>query len=128
MQQKEAPIEAISEYGRYGEVLKGQDPIGGILPWIGEIRHGKFFILNCTRNLRESSLQFKHLCTKMIDVVSNVFVDISDYIDKKIELISCYDSYFSDTLLHNIKGLAAYRAQMTNSKYAEAFECKWRTI
>jgi LmbE family N-acetylglucosaminyl deacetylase len=58
----------------------------------------------------------------------NVFVDISDQIDKKIELVSCYDSYFSDTLLHNIKGLAAYRGQMTNSKYAEAFECKWRTL
>ena len=58
----------------------------------------------------------------------NVFVDISDHIDKKIELVSCYDSYFSETLLHNIKGLAAYRGQMTNSKYAEAFECKWRTI
>lgn len=58
----------------------------------------------------------------------NVFVDISDYIDKKIELVSCYDSYFSDTLLHNIKGLAAYRGQMTDSKYAEAFECKWRTL
>ena len=58
----------------------------------------------------------------------NVFVDIADYIDKKIELVSCYDSYFSDTLLHNIKGLAAYRGQMTDSKYAEAFECKWRTL
>ena len=50
------------------------------------------------------------------------------HIDKKIELVSCYNSYFSDTLLHNIKGLAAYRGQMTDSKYAEAFEMKWRTI
>jgi len=58
----------------------------------------------------------------------NVFVDITDHIDKKIELVGCYASYFSETLLHNIKGLAAYRAQMTNSRYAEAFECKWRTI
>ncbi len=58
----------------------------------------------------------------------NVFVDITPYIDKKIELINCYDSYFNETLLHNIKGLAAYRGQMTQSKYAEAFECKWRTI
>ena len=58
----------------------------------------------------------------------NVFVDITEQIDKKIELVSCYDSYFSDTLLHNIKGLAAYRGQMLNAKYAEAFECKWRTI
>ena len=58
----------------------------------------------------------------------NVFVDISAQIDKKIKLISCYDSYFSATLLHNIKGLAAYRGQMLDVKYAEAFECKWRTI
>jgi LmbE family N-acetylglucosaminyl deacetylase len=58
----------------------------------------------------------------------NVFVDITEQINKKIELVSCYDSYFSDTLLHNIKGLAAYRGQMLNAKYAEAFECKWRTI
>ena len=58
----------------------------------------------------------------------NVFVDITDHIDKKMELVSCYDSYFNPTLLHNIKGLAAYRAQMTKTKYAEAFECKWRTL
>ena len=58
----------------------------------------------------------------------NVFVDISEYIDKKLELIGCYQSYFSDILLHNIKGLAAYRGQMLNTNYAEAFECKWRTI
>lgn len=58
----------------------------------------------------------------------NVFVDISEYIDKKLELIGCYQSYFSDILLHNIKGLAAYRGQILNTNYAEAFECKWRTI
>ena len=50
------------------------------------------------------------------------------YSPKEIELINCYDSYFNETLLHNIKGLAAYRAQMTQTKYAEAFECKWRTL
>ena len=58
----------------------------------------------------------------------NVFVDITEHMDKKIKLVSCYDSYFTDTLLHNIKGLAAYRGQMLNTRYAEAFECKWRTI
>ena len=65
---------------------------------------------------------------KNLEFKPNVFVDITPYIDKKIELINCYDSYFNETLLHNIKGLAAYRGQMTQSKYAEAFECKWRTI
>ena len=58
----------------------------------------------------------------------NVFVDITNFIDKKVELVKCYDSYFNETLLHNIKGLGAYRGQMTKTKYAEAFECRWRTI
>jgi LmbE family N-acetylglucosaminyl deacetylase len=58
----------------------------------------------------------------------NVFVDISKYIDKKIQLVSCYDSYFSDTLLHNVRGLSAYRGQMTNTTFAEAFECRWKIL
>lgn len=58
----------------------------------------------------------------------NVFVDITQHIEKKIELVACYDSYFNETLLHNIKGLAAYRGQMTATKYAEAFELKWKTL
>ena len=53
---------------------------------------------------------------KNLEFKPNVFVDITPYIDKKIELINCYDSYFNETLLHNIKGLAAYRGQMTQSK------------
>lgn len=32
--------------------------------------------LHCTRKLKDSSLQFKDLCSKMIDVVSNAFMDI----------------------------------------------------
>ena len=58
----------------------------------------------------------------------NIFVDITKQMDKKIELIKCYDSYFTDTAIHNIKGLAAFRGHMTDSLYAEAFECRWRTL
>jgi N-acetylglucosamine malate deacetylase 1 len=58
----------------------------------------------------------------------NIFIDITKHIEKKIELVGCYDSYFNETLLHNIKGLAAYRGQMTATKYAEAFELRWRTL
>jgi LmbE family N-acetylglucosaminyl deacetylase len=57
-----------------------------------------------------------------------VFVDISDYIEDKINLVACYGSYFNDTLLHNIKNLAGYRGQMLNVDYAEAFELRWKTI
>ena len=58
----------------------------------------------------------------------NIFVDITGFIDKKINSISCYSSYFDETLLHNIKGLAAYRGQMLGVDYAESFECRWRNI
>ena len=53
--------------------------------------------------------------------------DLKDKI-KKLELALETVIGINETLLHNIKGLAAYRAQMTQTKYAEAFECKWRTI
>lgn len=57
-----------------------------------------------------------------------VFVDISDLINIKLECIMCYKSYFDDTLLHNIRGLAAYRGQMLGTQYAEAFELQYRNI
>lgn len=58
----------------------------------------------------------------------NIFVDISDLIEKKLESIMCYTSYFDDTLLHNIRGLAAYRGQMLGVEYAEAFDLQYRNI
>ena len=57
-----------------------------------------------------------------------VFVDISDLIETKLDSIICYTSYFDETLLHNIRGLAAYRGQMLGVQYAEAFELQYRNI
>lgn len=62
------------------------------------------------------------------EFVPHIFVDITDYIDTKIAAIQCYDSYFSETLLHNIKGQAAFRAQMLGTKFAEAFELRYKCI
>lgn len=62
------------------------------------------------------------------EFVPNIFVDIAPYIDTKIQAIQCYDSYFSDTLLHNIKGQSALRGQMLGSTYAESFEVRYRCI
>ena len=58
----------------------------------------------------------------------NIFVDISDDIETKISAIRCYNSYFDQTLLHNIRGLAAYRGLVLGCEYAEAFECQYRCI
>jgi LmbE family N-acetylglucosaminyl deacetylase len=57
-----------------------------------------------------------------------VFVNITEQIEKKLDSVKCYTSYFDDTLLHNIRGLAAYRGQMLGVKYAEAFELQYRNI
>jgi len=57
-----------------------------------------------------------------------VFVNISEQIERKLDSVKCYTSYFDDTLLHNIRGLAAYRGQMLGVKYAEAFELQYRNI
>jgi LmbE family N-acetylglucosaminyl deacetylase len=57
-----------------------------------------------------------------------VFVNITEQIEKKLDSVKCYTSYFDATLLHNIRGLAAYRGQMLGVKYAEAFELQYRNI
>ncbi|BCB96331.1 GlcNAc-PI de-N-acetylase [Dissulfurispira thermophila] len=55
----------------------------------------------------------------------NVFVDISDYIEKKLQIISIYKSELGihpfPRSLENIKNLAAYRGSQCNCKYAESF-------
>lgn len=62
------------------------------------------------------------------DFQADIFVDITDTIQTKLDSIACYSSYFDDTLLHNIKGLAAYRGQMLGVEYAESFQLRWRNI
>ncbi|SHJ14431.1 PIG-L deacetylase family protein [Pseudobutyrivibrio xylanivorans] len=57
--------------------------------------------------------------------VPNVFVDITDYIDKKIEIMNTYESEITAPPFPRnaeaIKGLAAYRGATAYYKYAEAF-------
>ncbi len=59
--------------------------------------------------------------------IPNTFVDISDYIDKKIEIMKIYETEIMPDPLprsaHAIKGLAAFRGSRIGVKYAEAFMC-----
>ncbi|HEX9908549.1 MAG TPA: PIG-L deacetylase family protein [Thermoplasmata archaeon] len=50
------------------------------------------------------------------------FVDISDYMDKKIESVKCYKSYITDQHIEAVLGLAKHRGLACGSEYAEAFE------
>lgn len=57
--------------------------------------------------------------------IPNVFSDISDFIDKKIEILKLYDSEIGEPpfprSIENIKALARYRGSTANTQFAEAF-------
>lgn len=58
--------------------------------------------------------------------IPNYFVDISAYMQKKLELISIYESEFGDhpfpRSAENIKALATFRGATVGVQYAEAFQ------
>jgi len=69
--------------------------------------------------ISETDNQFKGIFTP------NVFVDISDYLEKKIEIMKIYETEIGKHPFprspENIKALALYRGSQCNCRYAEAF-------
>ena len=65
------------------------------------------------------------LSTKKDSFVPNVFVDISDYMDRKIEAMKIYESEIGEHPFprseKNIRALATYRGATTGCDYAESF-------
>ena len=63
--------------------------------------------------------------TKENSVIPNVFVDISNYMDRKIEAMSVYKSEMSEHPFprseRNIRALATFRGATSNCNYAESF-------
>jgi LmbE family N-acetylglucosaminyl deacetylase len=63
--------------------------------------------------------------TKENSFIPNVFVDISNYIDKKIEVMNVYKSEMSEHPFprseRNIRALATFRGATSNCNYAESF-------
>jgi LmbE family N-acetylglucosaminyl deacetylase len=59
------------------------------------------------------------------EFIPNVYEDISDYLDKKLEAMSVYESQLSDypnpRSIEAIKALAKYRGSTVNLRAAEAF-------
>ncbi len=55
----------------------------------------------------------------------NIFVDISKFLQKKIDIMSCYTSEISEHPFprsnKNIQALATFRGAMSNYEYAESF-------
>jgi LmbE family N-acetylglucosaminyl deacetylase len=65
------------------------------------------------------------LSTKEDGFVPNVFVDISEYMDKKIELMNAYESEIGKHPFprseRNIRALSTYRGATAGCDYAESF-------
>ena len=63
--------------------------------------------------------------TKEDSFIPNVFIDISNYIDKKIDIMKVFESEIGDHPFprseRNIKALATYRGASSNCNYAESF-------
>ncbi len=63
--------------------------------------------------------------TKEDSFIPNVFIDISNYIDNKIEIMKVYKSEIGDHPFprseRNIKALATFRGASSNCNYAESF-------
>ena len=63
--------------------------------------------------------------TKEDSFIPNVFIDISNYIDRKIDIMKVFESEMGDHPFprseRNIKALATYRGASSNCNYAESF-------
>ena len=110
------------------------------LPFKGDVHsdHRKIFeaTYSCTKSFRYpfikkiymmetlSETEFS-LNTKDDSFVPNIFVDISDYMDKKIEAMKVYKSEIGNHPFprseKNIRALATYRGATSSCDYAESF-------
>jgi LmbE family N-acetylglucosaminyl deacetylase len=58
--------------------------------------------------------------------IPNVFIDISNYFEKKLEIIKIYESEIMEEpyprSISSIEALARYRGSRIGVKYAEAFQ------
>lgn len=97
----------------------------------------------CTRSFRKPFIKKIYMMealseTEFAPAVSassfcpNVFVDITDYIDKKLEIMSIYDTEMMKEpfprSLSSIKALARVRGSRAGVMYAEAFQLLYERI
>jgi len=91
---------------------------------------------SCTKNFRYPSIKRILMMETLSETefappliesafIPNVFIDISDYIDKKIEIMKIYKGELMPSPLprsiNTIKSLAAFRGSSISANYAEAF-------
>jgi LmbE family N-acetylglucosaminyl deacetylase len=125
---------------RISSVVKKVKPNIIYLPFKNDIHSDHKYIFDaaysCTKSFRYpfikkiymmetlSETEFS-LSTKECSFIPNVFVDISDYINEKIEAMKMYEGEMGSHPFprseRNIKALATYRGATDGCEYAESF-------
>lgn len=93
-------------------------------------------VYSCTKSFRKSFIEKIYMFEALSETefapaipgctfVPNVYVDITDYMDKKLEIMSMYDTELMNPpyprSLSSIEALARYRGTRAGVMYAEAF-------
>jgi len=124
----------------FSSIIKKIKPEIIFLPFKGDVHsdHRKIFeaAYSCTKSFRYpfikkiymmetlSETEFSH-GTSDAAFIPNVFIDISKYMDKKIEIMRIYESELGEHPFprseKNIRALATYRGATAGCEYAESF-------
>jgi LmbE family N-acetylglucosaminyl deacetylase len=140
------PATKIDEYSmsvlieKFSSVINKVKPQIIYLPFKGDIHSDHKYVFNaahsCTKSFRYpfikkiymmetlSETEFS-LSTRDESFIPNIFVDISDFMDKKIEAMEIYEGELGNHPFprseKNIKALANYRGATAGCEYAESF-------
>jgi len=110
------------------------------LPFKGDVHsdHRKIFeaSYSCTKSFRYSSIRYIYMMETLSETefavstvengfIPNVFVDISKYMDKKIEIMNVFKTEVGKHPFprseRNLKALATFRGATSGCEYAESF-------
>lgn len=125
---------------RVSPVFKKVQPSILYLPFKGDVHsdHRVMFdaVYSCTKSFRYPSIKKIYmmetlsetdfsLSTKEDSFIPNVFIDVSDYLKKKLEIMQVFESEIAEhpfpRSLRNIEALATVRGATAGCEYAESF-------
>jgi N-acetylglucosamine malate deacetylase 1 len=126
--------------GKISKVMNEVRPNIVYLPFKGDIHsdHRKIFeaSYSCTKSFRYPFIEKIYMMEVLSETeftpgakegsfIPNTFVDVSKYMDKKIEIMKVYESEIAEHPFprseRNIRALATYRGATSNCDYAESF-------
>ena len=121
-------------------IIKEIEPCIIYLPFRGDVHsdHRKIFeaAYSCTKSFRYPFIKKIYMMETLSETefspgtpdtvfIPNVFIDISEYMDKKIEIMKIYKSEMGEHPFprseKNIRALATYRGATAGCEYAESF-------